>query len=35
MPLPEDYQTKLLAALQQKGVNPICEVCTHNDWAVV
>ena len=35
MPLPADFRDKLLAALNQRGVTPICEICGRNNWAVV
>lgn len=35
MSLPSDYRNKLLAALQERGVEGKCGLCGHNDWAVI
>ena len=35
MALPSDFSAKLLATLQKRKVNPICELCGQNNWAVV
>lgn len=35
MPLPADFRLKLLAALNQRGVKPTCEVCGKDNWAVI
>jgi hypothetical protein len=35
MPLPVDFKEQLLKKLSERGVNPQCEVCGHNNWAVV
>jgi hypothetical protein len=35
MPLPPDFREKVLAALAQKWPNPSCDICGHNNWAVV
>lgn len=35
MALPSDFSAKLLATLQERKVNPICELCGQNNWAVV
>lgn len=35
MPMPPDFREKLLSALQERNVNPTCELCGHNNWAVV
>jgi len=34
MALPENYQTKVIEALNKKGINANCEVCGRNDWSV-
>jgi len=35
MPLPSDFKEKLLKALAERKANPTCEICGHNDWAVI
>lgn len=35
MPLPPDFRDKLLAKLAEKRINPVCEICGQNTWAVV
>lgn len=35
MPLPTDFKDRLLAKLSERGMRPQCEICGHNDWAVV
>jgi hypothetical protein len=34
MALPEDYQQKVLQALNKKKINANCEVCAQNNWSV-
>ena len=35
MALPKDFNERLLATLKEKRVNPVCEICGHNDWAAL
>lgn len=35
MPLRPDFRDKLLAKLAEKRINPVCEICGQNTWAVV
>lgn len=35
MPLPENYKDQVIDKLGQKGASAHCEICKHNDWAVV
>ena len=34
MALPENYQQKVLEALNRKKINANCEVCAQNNWSV-
>jgi hypothetical protein len=35
MPLPQDFNQRLLAELSNRGINPKCECCGQNDWTVI
>jgi len=35
LPASEDFREKILARLAERGIKPQCEVCGHNNWAVV
>lgn len=35
MPLPAEFKDQLLAKLAERGARPQCEICEHNNWAVV
>ena len=30
-----NYKDQLLKKLNEKNINPTCECCGHNDWAVI
>ena len=35
MSLPSNFKEKLLEALKERSANATCEICNHNDWAVI
>ena len=35
MPLPADFKDQLLQKLAEKKINPNCECCGQNNWAVI
>lgn len=35
MPLPDNYKKLILEKLKERGAAPLCEICQHNNWAVV
>jgi len=35
MPLPNNYKERLLEELKKRGSKANCELCDHNNWAVV
>lgn len=35
MSLPDDFRDKLVNTLRDRGANSICEICNHNNWAVI
>jgi hypothetical protein len=34
-PMAQDFKETVMAKLSERGIRPLCEVCGHNNWAVV